>query len=270
MAGEFPSPRRTALPAFAVALLLAAPAVAQTVYAAASLTAAMEAFAATLAPELKLSFAASSVLARQIESGAPADLFISASTEWMDYLESAALIAPGTRLDLVGNRLVLVAAAGEHQRWRTFSFRASAFPADLLHGRLAMADPDHVPAGIYARQALQALGWWPALAPRLAPAPHVRAALAWVERGHCPAGIVYATDAATSAGVRTVAAVPDSLHQRIRYPAAAIAGRLSAEVAALLEQLRSPTAAALFQHHGFLPLSATTDTVATTPPHVRR
>jgi len=251
-------------------LLLAAPAVAQTVYAAASLTSAMEAFAAALAPELQLSFAASSVLARQIESGAPADVFISASAEWMDYLEDAALIAPGTRLDLVGNRLVLVAAAGEHERWQTFSFNASAFPADLLHGRLAMADPDHAPAGVYARQALQALGWWPALAPRLAPAPHVRAALAWVERGHCPAGIVYATDATTSAGVRTVAAVPDSLHQRIRYPAAAVAGRLSADVLALLEQLRSPTAADIFRHHGFVPLSAVADTLATAPPHVRR
>ena len=123
---------------------------------------------------------------------------------------------------------------------------ASAFP-----GRLALGDPDHVPAGQYARQALEALGWWPALKSRIAPAPDVRAALVYVERGECAAGLVYATDAAQSDRVITLATVPDSLHRPIVYPAAIVKGRASAQTRNLLAFFSSDTAASIFRKHGF-------------------
>ena len=125
-----------------------------------------------------------------------------------------------------------------------------------LRGRLALADPDHVPAGLYARQALESIGWWHQLAPTLVPAPHVRAALVYVERAECAAGIVYATDAAISDRVRVAAVIPDSLHEPIRYPIAVVAGRGSPEVDRVLTQLQSPAVAELFRRHGFEPLPA--------------
>ena len=217
-------------------------------FAAASLTEALEEILPKERfPGVSLSFASSSSLARQIEAGAPADLYFSASDSWMDYLEGKDLIEPETRIDLLRNRLVLIAPRRE-------AFAVSLHPdfdfPSAFSGRLALADPDHVPAGIYARQALTALGWWHPLVERLAPAPHVRAALVYVERGEAAAGIVYATDV-KGARVDLLAAIPDSLHQPIVYPVAAVKGRASAEVRRVLSQLTSTGSTAIFRKYGF-------------------
>ena len=232
------------------------PALAQTLYAAASLTSALQELAPQYGGPLRLSFASSSALARQIEAGAPADLYFSANRAWMDYLEEKGLLEAGTRTDLLGNSLAFIAPRGEGfavQVDRQFAF-AAAFA-----GRLALADPDHVPAGLYARQALRALGWWEPLENRLAPALDVRAALVYVGRGECPVGLVYATDAACSDKVETLAAVPDSLHQPIRYPLAVLKGRLTPPVRRLLDFLQAPPSAAVFSRHGFAVLEAQKD-----------
>ena len=153
---------------------------------------------------MRLSVASSSTLAKQIAAGAPADIYFSANVEWMDYLQAHQHIEQDTRVDLLGNALVVIAPTGEPftVRWaKDFDF-AGAFA-----GRLALGDPDHVPAGQYARQALEKLGWWPVLKSRIAPAPDVRAALVYVERGECAVGLVYATDAAQSDRVITLATV---------------------------------------------------------------
>lgn len=220
-------------------------------YAAASLAGALEDVArgpaAAQGVDLRCSLAASSTLARQIEQGAPADLYLSASPEWMDYLEERGLLAPDTRTDLLGNSLVVIAPRGAGFAVRVapgFDF-AGAFT-----GHLALADPEHVPAGMYARQALEALGWWEALAGRVAPAQDVRAAAAYVERGECAAGVVYATDALGQA-LEVVAALPDSLHEPIVYPLAALRGRDTPIVVRALQVLRGEQAAAVFARHGF-------------------
>ena len=256
---------------FAVATVLAwvpSQAEGQMVYAAASLTSVLQEFSVRMAPDLRFSFASSSALARQIELGAPADVYISAHRQWMDYLQERALIDAPSRRVLMGNRLVVIVALDAHEVWSSLDFSATDFarsPFAGFDGRLAIADPAHVPAGMYARQALLALGWWPALEARLAPAPHVRAALVYVERGECPAGIVYATDAAISDRVRVAATIPDSLHAPIHYPMAAVTGRSSPAVEQLLALLQSPAAADLFRRHGFDPLiqSAAAATSAT-------
>lgn len=228
-------------------LLWSWPATAQTVFAAASLGSALE----ELAPHyegLQLSFAGSSTLAKQIEAGAPADIYFSANTEWMDYLQTRQLIEPDTRIDLLGNALVLIAPSDEVFPIRiekNFAFAAA------FSGRLALGDPDHVPAGLYAREALARLGWWAALKNRIAPAPDVRAALVYVERGECAAGLVYATDAARSERIEILATIPDSLHRPIVYPLAIVKGRASAKTRRLLFFLSSDLAADLYHKHGF-------------------
>ena len=234
----------------AVAFTVPAPAVGEvTVFAAASLTAAAsEVCESEAGTEVSLSFAASSVLARQIDAGAPADLFLSANSAWMDFLEQRGRIDTATRVDLLANRLAVVAPAGsglDVEISRDFDFPGS------FGGRLALGDPDHVPAGTYAKQALVRLGWWPRLEPRLAPAPDVRGALVFVERGACSAGIVYATDAAASDRIEVAAEIPDSLHEPILYPAAVVAGRDSPRVRAAMARLLSPAAARIFRRHGF-------------------
>jgi molybdate transport system substrate-binding protein len=231
-------------------LLLAAgrPVLSQTVYAAASLSSALQEVVQGYAGEVRFSFASSSFLARQIEAGAPADLFVSANREWMDYLQEKGLLEAGTRADLLGNSLVVIAPKGQGfpvRLERDFAFATS------FAGRLALADPDHVPAGQYARQALEKLGWWKDLQDRLAPALDARAALVFVERGECPAGMVYATDAAISNKVDVLATLPDSLHAPIVYPMAAIQGRDREEVRRLLDLFGAPEAAAVFARHGF-------------------
>ena len=190
-----------------------------------------------------LSFAATSALARQVEQGAPADLFISADEEWMDILAGQGLLRAGTRRDLLGNRLVLVAKRGSEVRSL----------AALGDRRLALADPAAVPAGKYARAALESLGEWQAVESRIAPAENVRAALALVERGEAPLGIVYATDALASSEVEVVRELPAASHPPIRYPAAVLAGSKHPESAAFLEFLSSAEARRVFLRHGFGP-----------------
>ncbi len=195
------------------------------------------------------SFAASSALARQIENGAPADIYISANPRWMDSLAGAGLIETASRRDLLGNRLVLIAPADS-----PVSVALSAKPAldSLLgDGRLALADPAHVPAGQYARAALEALGLWPAVAGAVAPMNNVRAALVLVERGEAPLGVVYATDAAMTVGVRVAGLFPESSHPPIVYPAAIVAGRAGPAVRAFHDFHFADAARAVFAAHGF-------------------
>ena len=196
------------------------------------------------------SYAGTGALARQIESGAPAHIFLAANAAWMDHVEALGLIEPETRQSLAGNRLVFVSGGDG-----VAPFEPSEkldLEAALAGGRLAMGNPDHVPAGIYARQALEALGLWPEVSTRLAPAADVRAALALVARGEAPLGIVYATDAALVADVRIVAAIPTELHEPIVYPVARIAGRESSLAARFFAFLTGPEGRAAFARAGFV------------------
>ncbi len=223
------------------------------VFAAASTTAALTEIAALFTAQGKgravTSFASSSMLAKQIANGAPADIYVSANPGWMDYLARENAIETATRLDLLANRLVLVAPAGSALSVRI----APAFPlAETLgEGRLAIGDPDHVPAGIYGRAALRWLGVWPALAGRVARTQDVRGALALVGRGEAAAAVVYATDVAITKRVRLVATFPADSHPPIRYPVAIVAGRGRPEVRRFYEFLTSPEAARVFTRHGF-------------------
>jgi molybdate transport system substrate-binding protein len=230
-----------------------APAQSVLVFAAASLKNALDEVNAQAREKAVLSYAASSVLAKQIESGAPAQLFISADLDWMDYLAQRSLIQPGTRRNLLGNRLVLVAPVGSAVQ---ASVKAG-IPLPLLlgpNGRLALGDPQHVPAGKYAKAALEKLGAWDGVAKRLAPAENVRAALAFVARGEAPLGIVYATDAAAEPRVRVVDGFPDGLHPPLVYPAA-LTVLAKAPAGEYLVFLRSSAARRVFEKHGFTPLN---------------
>ncbi|MGH8765850.1 MAG: molybdate ABC transporter substrate-binding protein, partial [Burkholderiales bacterium] len=226
------SPRlRVALVALLLILCLPA-AHAQTVvvFAAASLRNALDDVAALAATKPTIAYAASSALARQIESGAPAQVFISADLDWMDYLGKKKLIREGTRRNLLGNKLVLIAPAGSNIK----ADIGPGFPLSKLlgDGRLATADPSSVPAGKYTRAALEKLGVWDSVAHKLAPADNVRAALLLVARGEAPLGTVYATDAAVEPKVRIVATFPDGSHPAIIYPAALVASTPAAGPAA--------------------------------------
>lgn len=224
-------------------------------YAAASLTNALrditDAYTARGRPAVKNVFAASSTLAKQIETGARADLFLSADPGWMDYLTAAGRIEPTTRTDLLGNTLVLIAPKG---KGFTVDFGPGSRLARAFSGRLCTGEPGVVPVGIYAKQALENLGWWTGLQGRIVGTEDVRTALAFVERGECAAGIVYATDAAISDKVEVVGRFPASSHKAIVYPAAVVKGA-TADAADLLAWLRSEQAAAIFVKHGFQPLS---------------
>ncbi len=200
----------------------------------------------------KAAYESSSMLARQIEHGAPADLFISASTTWMDYLVERKLIDPTTRVDLLGNRLVLVGPQGGAPVVVAPGFD---LVGRLNGGRLAMGDPDHVPAGIYGRQALETLGVWTAVEPHLARAPNVRAALALVARGETPLGIVYGSDAMADSAVTVAGSFPADSHAPIVYPAAVTTASAAPEEAKrLLAFLRTSEAGRIFAAHGFTPL----------------
>ncbi|MGH6921288.1 MAG: molybdate ABC transporter substrate-binding protein [Geminicoccaceae bacterium] len=231
------------------------PAVAQDllVFAAASLQDALDAviaeYQAQGGGEVVASYAASSALARQIEQGAPADIFISASPEWMDYVEERGLIREGSRTDLLGNGLVLVAPLDS-------GITVEIAPGfDLLSaldgGLLAMGDPDHVPAGIYGRAALESLGAWDAVAPHVARADNVRAALTLVSRGEAPLGVVYSSDAVADESVKVVGDFPQDSFPEIVYPVAIVADSEHAEAAALVDILHSEAAAAIFERFGF-------------------
>lgn len=217
------------------------------VYAAASLTDALQEAVAATGLAARYSFAASSTLARQIENGAPADIFASADEEWADYLEARGKLVQGTRRSFLSNRLVVVAPA---DRAAPLDLAApGAFAARLGAGRIATGDPAHVPVGRYAQQALAALGLWALAEPRLARAESVRAALALVERGEAPLGLVYASDAGARTAV--VATFPADSHRPIAYPFALVAGRDNAANRALLAALASPPALAAFRKRGF-------------------
>ncbi len=219
------------------------------VYAAASLTDALREATSVAGLPARFSFAASSTLARQIENGAPADIFASADAEWADYLARRGRLVADSRTTFLSNRLVLVVPA---DRTRAVDLRRGVDLAALLgSGRLAVGDPAHVPAGRYARAGLEWLGAWAAVEPRLARADSVRAALALVERGEAPFGIVYATDAAASRGVAVAATFPRESHAPIAYPFAIVAGRDTPAARAWLAALQAPAARAVFAKHGF-------------------
>ena len=227
------------------------------IFAAASLTdvlpAVVEPYRRRTGVEVKFMFASSSTLARQIDSGAGADLFLSADEEWLDYLEARGELRAGSRVDLLGNRLVLVAPSDSAL---TLAIRPGFALTEALHGgRLAVGDPDSVPAGRYAKAALVSLGVWPGVAGRLVRAENVRSALQLVAHGEVPLGIVYATDAAADRRVRVVDVFPAASHPPIRYPLAETATATPA-ARALAAYLRSPAAAAVFAAAGFAPVAA--------------
>ncbi|MFC3079464.1 molybdate ABC transporter substrate-binding protein [Phenylobacterium terrae] len=224
-----------------------------TVFAAASLQDALNevggAYTRQTGQPVRFSYAASSAIARQIEQGAPADLFVSADRDWMDYAAERRLIQPASRRDLLANRLVLIAPAGSEAQIAIGPGMPLA-PA-LGDGRLAMAAPD-VPAGRYGRAALTSLGVWESVEARVAPAESVRAALQFVARGEAPLGVVYETDAKADRRVRIVGAFPAESHPPIVYPAA-LTGRGAGNRAAgrFLAYLSGPEASAIFRRHGF-------------------
>jgi molybdate transport system substrate-binding protein len=200
---------------------------------------------------VKLSFASSSALARQIESGAAADVFVSADSEWMDYLQNRGLLDDSSRRDLAGNHLVLIAPADS-----TVSLKIGPnFPllAALGAGRLSTGDPDTVPAGKYARAALTSLGVWESIEPRLVRAENVRSALMFVARGEAPLGIVYYTDARVDSKVRVVDTFPDDTHAPITYPAATTRNA-TPQAAAYLKSLCGAGASETWKKFGFVEL----------------
>jgi len=197
------------------------------------------------------SFASSSTLAKQIENGAPADVYISANKKWMDYLEKKNLLAPGSRFDMLSNSIVLIAPAASSIAAIKIAPGFSMDEALGEEGRFAMGDPDHVPAGIYGKQALQRLGCWDAVKHRLAPMKDVRATLVLVERGETPLGLVYATDAAISKKVKVVGTFPADSHPPIVYPVAAVAGGRTQAARVFLDFLKTTEARAVFSKYDF-------------------
>jgi len=196
----------------------------------------------------KASYAASSTLAKQIDQGAPAEIFISADVDWMDDVAKRGMIQASSRVNLLGNDLVLVAPANAGVALRIAP--GFGLAAALGSGRLAVGDPAAVPAGLYAKAALTSLGVWNDVANRLAPAENVRAALVLVSRGETPLGIVYRTDARADPGVKIVDVFPESSHPPIVYPAA-LTTRASTNAKKVLDYLRGPEARALFERAGF-------------------
>lgn len=236
-------------------LLLPSTAAAQAlvVFSAASLTDAVDTLAADFqranGEKVVTSYASSSTLARQIEQGAPAHVFLSASLEWMDYLDQRGELQPDSRFNLLSNELVLIAP-----RASTVDLTiAPGFPLveALGDGRLAMGDPDHVPAGIYGRAALEKLGVWSAVTPHIARADSVRAALALVSRGEAPLGIVYRSDTVVDPEIRIIATFPPGSHPPIVYPAALIAENTHPSAEEWLNFLRSDAARRVFERYGF-------------------
>jgi molybdate transport system substrate-binding protein len=226
----------------------AAHAQAPTVLAAASLKDALDEVASSYPTRPVIAYGSSAALARQIENGAPADIFISADLDWMDYVEKKGLLAAGTRRNLLGNRLVLIAPARQPVKLQP----APGFPIAkaLGSGRIALADPNSVPAGKYARAAFEKLGVWDQVAPRVAAAENVRAALALVSRGETPLGVVYQTDANAERGVAVAGVFPADTHPPIIYPVAALKSAREG-TAKFLEFLSRPRSRAIFEKHGF-------------------
>lgn len=242
-------------------LAFAQPAIAQdkpqqslTVFAAASMRNALDdanaVFTKATGTKVTASYAASSALAKQIEQGAPADIFISADLKWMKYLDDKKLIASGTQVNLFGNSLVLIAPTASKLGHINIAkgFDIAKLAGD---GRIAMADTKAVPAGLYAKAALESLDAWKAAEPKLAQAENVRATLAYVARGETPIGIVYSTDAKVEPKVKIVGTFPADSHRAITYPVAATAETKNPHVARYLTFLRSSAAKMIFEKYGF-------------------
>lgn len=234
---------------------MALPALAEevTVFAAASLKTTLDAVAAKWQADtgnhVTISYAGSSQLAQQISAGAPADLFISAAENWMDVIETEGLVKPGTRRDLLGNRLVLIAHGKAVPQ---VAIGAETDLLAMLHdGKLAMALVESVPAGQYGKAALENLGLWQNIAPRVAQSDNVRSALMLVATGEAPMGVVYATDAVASDNVSVVGIFPETSHPAIRYPMALIAGPEKPAAEAFWQALLGPEAGEVFMADGF-------------------
>lgn len=232
-----------------IALPLTAQAETVTVFAAASLKTALDEikpeWEAASGDELVISYAGSSSLAQQIIQGAPADVFISASIDWMDKVDAEGLVVDGTRKDLLGNTLVLVAAQDAPDT------EIEGLPDALNGGKLAMALVDSVPAGVYGKEALTQLGLWSDVQGDVAQADNVRAALSLVATGEAPYGIVYASDAVAEPNVRTVATFPEDSHDPITYPAAVVTGPSPDAAKAFLDYLEQPSSVEVFEEQGF-------------------
>jgi molybdate transport system substrate-binding protein len=227
-----------------------------TVFAAASLKEALDEqagrFEAETGRRVTVAYGASSALAKQIEAGAPAALFISADLDWMNYLEKRSLLMPGSRANLLGNSLVLIAPAKNSSTLKI----APGFELARALGaeKLAIANPESVPAGKYAKEALQSLGAWANVEKQTVRTENVRSALGLVARGEAAFGIVYRTDALAEKAVRIVDTFPESTHARIVYPIALVKSGDSRTAAELLDFLRSATTRAIWSKHGFVPL----------------
>lgn len=225
------------------------------VFAAASLTNALNdiglAWQKAGHPKPSLAYAASSALAKQIEAGAPADVFASADLAWMDYLDQRGWIVDGTRVNLLGNDLVLIVPKGKSF---PLQMKADFDIASAFDGKVCTGEPGVVPVGIYAKQSLESLGWWPALQGRIVGTDDARTALAFVERGECPLGIVYTTDARISDKVEILARFPESSHKPIVYPFAAVKNARPGTRAFLQFVRTSPVAAGIFERYGFVRL----------------
>ena len=226
-----------------------------TVFAAASSTDVMTELAKRYEAEhpvkVRLNFAASSVLAKQIEQAAPCDVYLSADQKWMDYLAEKKLIQDGTRRDIVGNQLVVITPV---DKTLAIKMEKDFNLAGVFEGRLAMGDPEHVPAGIYAKEALQSMGWWEALKDRIAPAENVRAALRLVEMGETDAGIVYWSDSKSSAKVAVAGVFPEDAHTPILYPIA-LCVSAAPDAMAFLEYVAGSEASPVWKEAGFRPLA---------------
>jgi len=225
-----------------------------TVFAAASMRNALDdanaAFTKATGVKVIASYAASSALAKQIEQGAPADVFASANNKWMDFLDGKKLVKPGTRVDLLGNRLVLIAP--RDSKLNDVKIDKGFDIAQLAgSGRIAVADVKAVPAGLYAKAALTWLGTWKTAEPKLAQAENVRATLAYVARGETPIGIVYATDAKIEPKVKVVGVFPAGSHPAITYPVAGLSASKSTQVERYLNFLQTRAAEAIFEKYGF-------------------
>lgn len=228
-----------------------------TVFAAASLTNAMSEIAKQYESEQSIktqtSFSASSELAKQIENGAPADIFMSADSKWMNYLQDKKIIDASSSVNILSNRLVIIAPKAKIfkvQTDKSFNF------ASTFHGKLCTGETESVPVGIYAKQSLKALNWWDSVKTRIVGTIDVRAALVFVERGECDAGIVYETDAKVSDKVEIVATLPDESHEPIVYPLALVKSA-KPEAKGFYEYLKSEKAKAIFMKYGFTPINNT-------------
>jgi molybdate transport system substrate-binding protein len=228
-----------------------------TVFAAASLKESFDEAAAAYhkatAQPVRVSYAASSALARQIEQGAPADVFVSADLDWMDYLRERKLIDDGSRRNLLGNTLVLIAPKTSKAQAVALKPGVKLLPL-LGDGRIALALTASVPAGKYARAAFTSLGVWDQLQPKVAEAENVRAALMLVARGEAPLGVVYGSDAKAEPNVRVLATFPAGSHPPIVYPIARLSASKQLNAAAFVKWLKSPAASAIFRRHGFAAL----------------